>query len=1180
MTLARFVRRVPVVAALALCGGCAVLTVEVDVYKGPLANDECVQAQRVAAMAAGARPTLVLLRNRLEADAGCDSPEQVRERLDRFPRASQIEAKDFKSHHARLINDILCLYEDETGTGPELQRIIERGRGNIERLRTARLHLVPLPGSDEAVEDAEIAQLLRTDIAGESEAVKGLREKYALFLSEIDDRGQRQVEEVIKAAVTLAGPEDHPTGPRSEMLNTAGKYDALEVARRRKLEEEAEGRTVRPHEEDLDATNVRFAALEDETLLRAHAGLLFPDKTHEETKGNREKFVNRVRTIAHSFLEARRACAGLIDAFVDGLLVVLGDSGPGHEARQSIVRRGVDALVSFVSLTRLETALENQSKRGLGGADQERIEAFRAAYAKSEGRLGSDEARELIRTIVLRDPVEHLQALKVLHRQLSLGARFPKESHLAESALVGVPVAREIGIAVGPNNGGTDYVTKLASDAEDAATALGGSLLGKARLPEGIDTVVRRYLVVAAKACNDACGTSCKGTCDDAMETREWTQMLDALASFGSTLEMISDWAGIYDGEAPGGRALGYGKQLRLLQAIGSAIVAQVDALRYRERHAERDEAAGRYQRAVLERLYPARPSDAVRSALARLDAAAGVGGPPASTAKAAAVLLRGLLPKALGAGSGGIGDSLDRADALGWALTEAYLADAIQQSGAVEPGPKVEKPSAPGPKEEKPPALATKEEKPPAPGKEEAKKEDAKKEEAKKEEAKKEEAKKEEAKKEEAKKEKAKKEEAKAAALEAVSSAFRTRLRPPTPDSQAGALEVYDDLLAYLREEHVKAVAMEGKDTDWSLRLQDAIERAEFYRSDLIHIRPATAFLRTVVMPASGAAIDPTGPAINELARQIPGVSLFSDSPGLQDEFDRRSWQTINRVRVAGTGDTNYVLVKDDIGNWYVKNYSADPKKIIKSAQGLALFGMGEKMGMDLLSAAGDAAPDGGAAAGGPALESRSALERFRKRFRDGAATDHDALRTSLGSLAKSVQDDWEKRDGVKGEDGKTVRDACIVILTEKAKSLTGALEADAKKEPGKTQDAADAKKYGTAAADGAAKKPDGAGKPARRPSPAAAAAADVKAPDRTVTLLQALLDFEAEVKKDIGAKAEAITDATTKGRYEKAQAGPKEKVGALFQETVRKRTEAAREYRNAIQTLAGGPAGESSAE
>ena len=56
-------------AALALAGllnGCAVLTVDVDVYKGALINEEHVQLHQLMALATGAQPMLVQLRDNLE----------------------------------------------------------------------------------------------------------------------------------------------------------------------------------------------------------------------------------------------------------------------------------------------------------------------------------------------------------------------------------------------------------------------------------------------------------------------------------------------------------------------------------------------------------------------------------------------------------------------------------------------------------------------------------------------------------------------------------------------------------------------------------------------------------------------------------------------------------------------------------------------------------------------------------------------------------------------------------------------------------------------------------------------------------------------------------------------------------------------------------------------------------
>src|SRR5262245_41826871 len=55
---------VSLVCATAL-SACAVLQIDVDVYKGPLANHEDVQIQQLGAMAIAARPLLVSLRDQL-----------------------------------------------------------------------------------------------------------------------------------------------------------------------------------------------------------------------------------------------------------------------------------------------------------------------------------------------------------------------------------------------------------------------------------------------------------------------------------------------------------------------------------------------------------------------------------------------------------------------------------------------------------------------------------------------------------------------------------------------------------------------------------------------------------------------------------------------------------------------------------------------------------------------------------------------------------------------------------------------------------------------------------------------------------------------------------------------------------------------------------------------------------
>lgn len=68
-------------AAVVLAFGCATLRVDVDVYKGPLANSEEVQIEQMASMAMGARPLLIELRDRLEAGTDGAALQRWRESL-------------------------------------------------------------------------------------------------------------------------------------------------------------------------------------------------------------------------------------------------------------------------------------------------------------------------------------------------------------------------------------------------------------------------------------------------------------------------------------------------------------------------------------------------------------------------------------------------------------------------------------------------------------------------------------------------------------------------------------------------------------------------------------------------------------------------------------------------------------------------------------------------------------------------------------------------------------------------------------------------------------------------------------------------------------------------------------------------------------------------------------------
>jgi len=127
-------------------------------------------------------------------------------------------------------------------------------------------------------------------------------------------------------------------------------------------------------------------------------------------------------------------------------------------------------------------------------------------------------------------------------------------------------------------------------------------------------------------------------------------------------------------------------------------------------------------------------------------------------------------------------------------------------------------------------------------------------------------------------------------------------------------------------------------------------------------------------------------------------------------------------------------VVVKDDVGNWYVKAYSSDPSSIIRSAQSLALFNIGKKIDVNLLRrvelqrraddtqlasderdrARADLAtlnPSGGSAGSGA---STTGLKKVQQRYADGYAkqtiADVASLSATLTDFKTSLRAAWER--------------------------------------------------------------------------------------------------------------------------------------------------------------------------
>jgi hypothetical protein len=135
------------------------------------------------------------------------------------------------------------------------------------------------------------------------------------------------------------------------------------------------------------------------------------------------------------------------------------------------------------------------------------------------------------------------------------------------------------------------------------------------------------------------------------------------------------------------------------------------------------------------------------------------------------------------------------------------------------------------------------------------------------------------------------------------------------------------------------------------------AIEAATVLRGDEIYLRPASAFLRNSY-PATSLQNNTPLEWRNMLAEhawhQVPLFGGLTSSENQRNanavrDIDKQFWQNINRVKLAGAGSVNHVIAKDDVGNWYVKQFSAQTTNIVNSALNLGKFAAGPALGGNL---------------------------------------------------------------------------------------------------------------------------------------------------------------------------------------------------------------------------------------
>jgi hypothetical protein len=166
--------------------------------------------------------------------------------------------------------------------------------------------------------------------------------------------------------------------------------------------------------------------------------------------------------------------------------------------------------------------------------------------------------------------------------------------------------------------------------------------------------------------------------------------------------------------------------------------------------------------------------------------------------------------------------------------------------------------------------------------------------------------------------------------------------------------VEVLDQVIATLQHQRINALA-QGHAAE-AKNVSIALNVAYQTRANAAYLRPSSDYLKNVY---SATTLQDGTPAedrnmlrewTRNLGRTFNPPTFDVATAQAKEKVERLYWQNINSVKLNGGGSVNYVLAKDDIGNWYVKAYSTDPSSIFKSAQGLALFNTGGRLGVNLL--------------------------------------------------------------------------------------------------------------------------------------------------------------------------------------------------------------------------------------
>ncbi len=811
--MGRLIVRPVVISALIVVAGCAVAQIDVDVYKGPLVNDELVQIEQTAAMAIGAKPLLVALRDELQWP-----DENVRQRKEKniwYKRGFVEDNRHryFTNERAIEVNEVLGLYDDIDGG--KVADLIDQAReaiGDMEQnARVLNEANQTMKNLADELRSPKVEESIKALPAATTERANKLKRQYIVFF-------ETDPETHYRLAYDLVDAHKHFWQP----LHAANKSYPNDIA------------TTRNGTDYSKSTNGSYELLENPNFVSNDAALFFTDPTR------RQLFVDAVTQIARAFGNCRNDQATIM---ADGLWIIkdVVSTVPSRANQHRLIRFAAPLVSTQIEIRYLCLALIADQKKEYARTLQSRLddrlgdtwrtcieqarEAARFPTATNEEKTAEyykalawlnekgPAIQEVIEEILVEDPQTIAPALEQLDTQFALadGSKIPDWAAMQD------PIAREYGITGGPTLRAIAIATSgiplslmaMSTSLSSLQSAITGALAG-GRIRIGIETLIRNY--------SEATTRFAEGIGDQETVASRQEELLTQLTQFGEKLQFMANNQLLLEqgdsaryaraqkrdskgnetpNESDHGAVVDPTSEPRMLQAVANSMITQIDELRRADQpHDARAEA--------LE-------EQGLKAAGSQLAKRGSTSGPSMSS--------------------------------IAYGLNESNLT-----------------------------------------------------------------------------------------------------LRPTTmPLLGPSRTDVIDQLIDKLRYEYFRQIKYCGPDDPTAKNYKSALDFLNNERESMVFIRPPSAFLRNS-SPVTSLQDSTSSTWHNMLMDQVWKSVPLLGSIGQNDrdiqtreEIDKTFWQTINRVRVAGGNTTNYVIVKDDIGNWYVKGFSADPKDMIQSAQALA---------------------------------------------------------------------------------------------------------------------------------------------------------------------------------------------------------------------------------------------------